>query len=83
MFAYEVVSCVQMHVVRGCECWTNEQPKVVDTGEPSARERPVRGFIPPRILSLFGYRLRIGHHGEIGGIGVAVLGFLFGTAFCQ
>ena len=32
--------------------------------EPSARERPVQGFIPPLILSLFGYRLRIGHRGE-------------------
>ena len=32
--------------------------------EPSARERPVRGFIPPLMLSLFGYRLRIGHRGE-------------------
>ena len=32
--------------------------------EPSAPERPVRGFIPPLILSLFGYCLRIGHRGE-------------------
>ena len=51
--------------------------------EPSARERPLRGFIPPLILYLFGYRLSTGLGGESESMGVAILRFLFGSAFSK
>ena len=56
--AYEVVSCAEMYAVCGCECYMNEQLKVV-VFEPQwkkSTERAERLLIPP-VYSLRGIRV--------------------------